>query len=184
MSVKRQKNEKLLACLENIADFGNTTVEVGWLQAGAKHKDSKMTMAQLAYILLYGAVISNKETGKSINIPPRPLFKVSVEEYSKDWTAATEILAKAILSGKIDVSRAAEILGARIADDLKRIAGDPNKLQKNAPITIHGGWMRNPKNNKPFFVEGKGKDTPLVDTGVLRDAITHLVHIEKSGGLK
>lgn len=43
----------------------------------------------------------------------------------------------------------------------------------NAPITIHGGWMRNNTSGKPVHVEGKGFDKPLYDTGELYQAFDY-----------
>ena len=37
----------------------------------------------------------------------------------------------------------------------------------NSPITLKGGWMRNPVSKKPVKVKGKSGTTPLVDTGQL-----------------
>ena len=37
----------------------------------------------------------------------------------------------------------------------------------NSPITLSGGWMRNPVSKKPVKVKGKSGTTPLVDTGQL-----------------
>ena len=37
----------------------------------------------------------------------------------------------------------------------------------NSPITLSGGWMRNPVSGKPMKVKGKSGTTTLVDTGQL-----------------
>ena len=37
----------------------------------------------------------------------------------------------------------------------------------NAPVTLTGGWIRNPVSGKPVKVKGKSGTTPLVDTGQL-----------------
>ena len=39
----------------------------------------------------------------------------------------------------------------------------------NRPITLSGGWMRNPVSKKPVKVKGKSGTTPLVDTGQLHN---------------
>ena len=39
----------------------------------------------------------------------------------------------------------------------------------NAPVTLSGGWIRNPVSGKPVKVKGKSGTTPLVDTGQLYD---------------
>ena len=45
----------------------------------------------------------------------------------------------------------------------------------NAPITVQGGWMRNKKSGKLFYVEGKGSDNPLVDTGNMMNSVTYVM---------
>ena len=37
----------------------------------------------------------------------------------------------------------------------------------NAPLTIHGGWIRNFISKRPVHVEGKGFDKPMYATGEL-----------------
>ncbi len=37
----------------------------------------------------------------------------------------------------------------------------------NAPLTIHGGWIRNFTSKKPVHVEGKGFDKPMYEKGEL-----------------
>ena len=37
----------------------------------------------------------------------------------------------------------------------------------NAPLTIHGGWIRNFVSKRPVHVEGKGFDKPMYATGEL-----------------
>lgn len=44
---------------------------------------------------------------------------------------------------------------------------------RNADITIYGGWMKNKKTGKPFYVEGKGKDSPLRNTRVMLNSVSH-----------
>ena len=42
----------------------------------------------------------------------------------------------------------------------------------NAPLTIHGGWIRNFVSKKPVCVEGKGFDKPMYRTGELYGAFS------------
>ena len=42
----------------------------------------------------------------------------------------------------------------------------------NAPITIHGGWMRT-KSGKAFYVEGKGFNAPLRNTKIMLHSVSH-----------
>ena len=60
---------------------------------------------------------------------------------------------------------------------VKKIMGS-GELAPNAPITVTGGWMRNPVSGKPVHIKGKGSSAPLIDTGSLRSSITHVVEGE------
>ena len=42
----------------------------------------------------------------------------------------------------------------------------------NAPLTVHGGWIRNFSSGRPVHVEGKGFNKPLYDTGELYHAFS------------
>ena len=45
----------------------------------------------------------------------------------------------------------------------------------NAPLTVHGGWIRSFSSGKPVHVEGKGFDKPMYDTGELYHFFTYEV---------
>lgn len=168
MTIKRKTNKKLLASLETLADFANTSVEVGWVVPNQKHDKTDLNMAQLAYVLINGATITNSKTGTTINIPPRPVFKTTVAQHSKEWVKEAGALSKEVLGGKTNNNSAATVLGALIADDMK---GTINNSTNWAP-------------NRPSTVRRKGKNTPLIDTGELRDAVDYRVHTQKTGRIK
>lgn len=62
-------------------------------------------------------------------------------------------------------------IGVIAKGQLQRAMKDSNEYAKNAPFTINGGWMRNPKNGKPFYAEGKKSARPLIDTGTLVNSV-------------
>ena len=45
----------------------------------------------------------------------------------------------------------------------------------NAPLTIHGGWIRNFVSKRPVRVEGKGFDKPMYRTGELYGAFSFTI---------
>ena len=44
---------------------------------------------------------------------------------------------------------------------------DTGVVPPNAPLTVSGGWIRNRISHKPVYVERKGFNKPLYDTGQL-----------------
>lgn len=153
MKVTRKKNAQVVASLETLADFGNTSIEVGWIQAGQRHEDTKLTVPQLAAVQEYGAVAGNGAV-----IPPRPMLRTAVRKRGKQWIKQAEELSKAVMAGK--VKGAEEIFGALVADDVKAMINDSSNWTPNAPATVRR----------------KGKNTPLIDTGAMRDAVDYRVH--------
>jgi hypothetical protein len=45
----------------------------------------------------------------------------------------------------------------------------------NAPITLNGGWMRNKKSGRLFYVIPKIGTHPLIDTGVMFESVSYQV---------
>ena len=70
----------------------------------------------------------------------------------------------ALLSAFDGYSNAAAFLG----EDSPLLSSiDKGIPPPNSPITLSGGWMRNPVSKKPVKVKEKSGTTPLVDTGQL-----------------
>lgn len=90
------------------------------------------------------------------NIPPRPFFRNTIIKNKNKWAK--------------NWNKKAEEQALIISEDLRCTINIGN-FEKNAPITLYGGWMRNKKSKKPFYVKGKGNKTPLTDTGKLSDYI-------------
>lgn len=90
------------------------------------------------------------------DIPSRPFFRNTVAKNKRKWSR----------NWNKEIKEQATI----ISKDLEYIIKSGN-FEKNAPITIYGGWMRNKKSGKPFYVKGKGDKLPLTDTGKLADSI-------------
>lgn len=127
---------------------------------------------QLAFIHTYGSPLNR--------IPPRPFLEPAITE-PDTMNKITENMKEAALRAvKGDTGGALSEMhkaGTRGENAAQTYIGS-DKLTPNAPITIEGGWMRNRKSGKPFKVEGKGSSRPLIDTGSLRGAITHVVEGE------
>lgn len=156
MKVKR--TNKMQQVIKSISDLGNVRIMAGWVRPGQKHGDTKLTMAQLAYVMEYGAKV-----GKKTYIPPRPMLRMTGRLKSKNWVQQAGKLAKSVLEGKSKGSTVPHKLGSLIADDIKSVMNTSILFTPNAPSTVRK----------------KGKNTPLIDTGELRDAVDYVVNPEK-----
>lgn len=157
MKVKR--TNKILQVMKSISDLGNVRIAAGWIHPGEKHADTQLTMAQLAQVMEYGAV-----TGKKTHIPPRPMLRFTARLKGTEWAKEAGELSKNVLNGKQKGRGAYETLGMLIADDIKGTMSNASLYKPNAPATV----------------KKKGKNTPLIDTGALRDAVDYKVTVRRS----
>ena len=113
------------------------------------------------------------------NIPERPFIRQSVEKNEAVIKAMCAEQLKEIAVGKADADKAIRAVGALQVGLMQHeiITGD---FIENAPITIFGGWMKNKKSGKPFYVEGKDSSAPLIDSGRMRQSV-HYVVKQKEG---
>lgn len=123
-------------------------------------------LAELAFIL---------EKGSTVNkIPARPFMKETRKKAESRFLRLMQDFYKKILNRRLGTNRALLRLGEAYEGEMKGIFTS-GSFAPNAPITIHGGWMRNKVSGKIFKVEGKGSSRPLIDTGRLRQSIIHKV---------
>lgn len=100
------------------------------------------------------------------SIPPRPFFRNTVNSGKNKWR-------------KDFLKKTPKETAFQIQEDLKDTI-EAGEFIANAPITIHGGWMKNKKSGKPFFVKGKGSGKlPLTDTGRLANSIEIRIEVKK-----
>ena len=104
-----------------------------------------------------------------MRIPARPVIRpaLSTETARAGMTAAVMDAVSAAMDGdESGVTASLESAGeAGVKAIRKHIdAGVP---PQNAPVTVSGGWIRNRISHKPVYVEGKGFNKPLYDTGQL-----------------
>lgn len=149
------------------------TLRVGIMgnKASVTHEGSDLTNAEVGTIQEFGSV-ANK-------IPPRSFLKMPLETNlpailnKRDVRKAFE---KSLEDGTLD--EFLETLGEGCVNIVKEAfeSGGFGEWPENAPITIHGGWMRNKVSGKPVFIQGKAPETkPLIHTRQLRDSITYEV---------
>jgi hypothetical protein len=100
-------------------------------------------------------------------IPARPFMRPTIAEQSPEWTRLFGRAAKAIANGKIDAADALEQLGALAAGDVRKtISGITSPPLKEATIAAR---------RRRYAKPGGKLDKPLVDTGIMLGAVTHLV---------
>jgi hypothetical protein len=158
-SVSIRKTSTLGPLDERLRKLERKDVLVGIPQANASRKDGKINNAELLYILSRGSVLQK--------IPARPVLEPAIQaaDNKRNISAELKLAAQGVLEGRPEeASRHLELAGQVGENAAKRWFTDPrNAWQANAPSTI----------------KAKGSDRPMIDTGELRRAITHVVE-EKS----
>ncbi len=133
------------------------TVGVQGVDAEASHPGSDITNARLAGVHEFGAQIA---IGKATVVVPERSFMRSTFDDNRDrYERAVIKLGRSVLAGAITIEGALRILGERAASDIKR--------------TIEKGI--DPPNAESTIAR-KGSSKPLIDTGVMRNAISYVVH--------
>ena len=107
-----------------------------------------------------------------MHIPPRPVVGPALNKeetrivLSNALSEACEAAAEGDPDGVRDGFAAAGEAGVAAI----RAYIDAGISPGNAPVTVHGGWIRNFSSGKPVMIPGKGFDKPLYDTGELFEA--------------
>lgn len=155
MKAKFKRTYKLLQATKNLGDLGNARISAGWVKPEQKHGD--MPTAKLAQIMEYGATIKRKNA--TTVIPPRPMLRYTARDKGKEWVQEAGKIAANVIEGKTEGKKAYAQLGAFIADDIKGTINTSSLFKPNAPSTV----------------KKKGKNTPLIDTGEMRDQVSFKV---------
>ena len=123
------------------------------------------SLATIAKTMCYGREGGTTKSGRKYGrIPARNFVEVLKEKHSKVIyrAVAYQVINKGA-DGNVDFVN----IGRQAVGQLQRAMKDSNEYAPNAPITIHGGWMADPKTKKPFYVEPKNSERPLWNTGTL-----------------
>lgn len=91
---------------------------------------------------------------------PRPFIRTAQDTANR----RCENVVKALLDDGTDLETITKQLAQLLVAELKKSIRNGN-WKPNSPITINGGWMRNKKSGKWFYVKGKKSSRPLIDTG-------------------
>lgn len=197
MSDLKSFSKRLLNINMQAKKLGSHTIRVGWVDGAteqprtkanaSKKKDKKgkskdfvsnfndkfigpglksASLATIAKTLCYGRAggRSIKDGHEYGRIPARNFVDVLRRKYCEPVYKA---IAKELLEKENGEPINMQFLGVMCKGQLQRAMKDSNEYAKNSAITIRGGWMANPKNKKPFYVEPKGSSRPLWNTGTL-----------------
>lgn len=176
------------ASLKGLKRVVNGKLQVGWFPEVGK-TDSGLPYPVLAYILSYGAKLpggqpyrfdkkgnlvflprradGKKPKGafgltKPSYIPPRPMLERASKKHGKEWQEKARALMRDVIAGQLTPKQALQQLGAVITADIK-------------DAIAHGAYTP----NSPLTVKKKGKNTPLIDTGKLRDSVDFKARLGK-----
>jgi len=147
-----EKLEDRLQCLRYLATH---TVEVGLTSSASGRSRTLLAI--------------HEHGSPAMHIPARPVVKPALNQASvraEMGQAMMNACASALDGDQDGVTAALERSGQAGVDGIHAYidAGIP---PPNAPVTLTGGWIRNPVSGKPVKVKGKSGTTPLVDTGQL-----------------
>lgn len=123
------------------------------------------SLATIAKVMCYGREGGHTAAGKEYGrIPARNFVEVLKNKHSRliQRVVADEVIKKGA-DGNVDMVFIAD----KAKGQLQRAMKDSNEYAPNAPFTINGGWMADPKTKKPFYAEPKGSNRPLWNTGTL-----------------
>ena len=108
------------------------------------------------------------------HIPPRPVVWPALNDVETQSSIQDGLLAacEAAAAGDPDgVIVGFERAGQAGVDGIHAYI-DSGIEPGNAPLTIHGGWIRNFVSKRPVHVEGKGFDKPMYATGEVYGAFS------------
>ena len=152
ISESNKKLQDRLQCLQYLATH---TVEVGLTSTASERSRTLLAIHE------HGA--------PAMHIPARPVVKPALAQASTRAAMSAAMLSACAAANSGDLSAvtsALEDVGRAGVDGIHAYI-DKGIPPPNSPITLKGGWMRNPVSKKPVKVEGKSGTTPLVDTGQL-----------------
>lgn len=149
----------------NLDNYRDGIVRVGWF-SGIRYEDG-LPVAQVAYWNEYGV------PNAKYPIPARPFMRPVMHAQQNDLKERLRSLYMAAIRNNTNTLNALATFGElvlyKIQDQIHA-----NIYTPNAPITLHGGWLRS-SSGKSFHVERKRGSHPLIDTGFMVNSITYQI---------
>lgn len=154
VKIDLSKIVKMTEKLEKELKTSYKGAKVGYIE-GEKHRESGEELSKIALVNNFG--------DPADKIPPRPFMT----------NARNEIAGKIpkIVKKRIEEGESLNRIVIRIARDMQttvKRSFTAYDYAPNAPITIHGGWMR--RHGKSFYVKGKGNRPPLIHSFDLQNS--------------
>lgn len=134
-------------------------VNVGWFPD--QRYDDNTSVAQVARW---------NEQGTKAGIPERPFMTKAKFRNEKKWIEQLKTLIQRAIDEDKDIDSALKVFGEIAKGDIQKTILDGG-FKENSYITIHGGWIKNKKTGKPIYIKGKGRNNPLINTGVMISSI-------------
>ena len=169
---------------KRIKEVCKRKVSIGWFE-GNVYAASGIPVAFVAYVNEKGGTRQLKN-GNTWTLPARAPMEMTMTEQGaaiiKDLADSTN---RAVRTGKIDESL--ERFGAVTAARFQETVGKGGRGPGNAESTIHGMILGYDKDGNPkragsspakenrTFGQGKGFDSPLVDSGRMENTLTYKV---------
>jgi len=172
MSVTDKMTPEGIRFMKELKELARLEVFVGY-QRGKKQSDDGHDLVDIAAWNELGA-----KKGRKGEIPPRPFLRQTFDKNQEKIAQAIGMSPQNLQNGATAQQIAGQ-LGA-LMEGLIQEEIPEGGFVPNAPITLEGGWMRT-EGGKPFYVEPKKSDVPLIDTGQLRQSVHHVVRAKGSG---
>lgn len=155
---------------------GGSYVKAGVLGTAAaeQHEDEDdatgLTNVDLAVIQEFGTE----------SIPPRPFVNGTFALHQREYVQRLRELLPKVYAQRISIAFMMEVVGQQMASDMRnRISlGDP-PFTPNAPATIKAKLRKGQWNRKGKAQAAGQGPMPLIDTGRLRNAISHEVVLKE-----
>ena len=91
-------------------------------------------------------------------IPSRPFIRISADTNRQAWAKMAQQCVNDVIDGD-SPRNAAQVIGHKMVEGIRKVFGDTSKLKANAPSTI----------------AKKGRNEPLVDSGEMRRRVNFRV---------
>jgi len=155
ISEATKKLQDRLQCLQCLQYLATQTVEVGLTSSASARSRALLAIHE------HGA--------PAMHIPARLVVKPALAQPSTRAEKSAAMLSACAAANAGDLSAVTSALedAGKVGVDGIHVYIDKGITPPNSPITLKGGWMRNPVSKKPVKVKGKSGTTPLVDTGQL-----------------
>lgn len=163
---KLEEIESALAELEKI----ELLVGIPEERASREENGEHINNAELGFIHTMGSPI--------MNIPARPFIEPAIKEEKTLDRITRHMKEAANMAVSLNLAEARNSMdkaGFIAENAVKAYIVDSSHFVPNAPLTIYGGWARNKVSGKMFYTPGKHSTKPLIDTGALRQSVTHVI---------